>query len=174
MVKYVTNEHGGYSCYVCIKSQPRVIEIPESPHTYYCEACLFTAIRDGVIELGVAKSVECDSCGSEDESWYCSTCYGNATSTCNSCGYSEEVYCNDCFWEDHDCTVNISCNECGRYGIDFRCERCLTVNCTECGEEIVASEMVCTECSTKTPEVVVSDDGREFTLDDGVVINWGG
>jgi hypothetical protein len=174
MTRYHTREDSEYSCWVCQRIQKRVIDIPSSPSTYYCEACLFDCIRDGSLTIG-SEEVTCESCSEPAGVFYCESCKDESAGTCEGCGYSSDsVYCNDCFWGDHSCYDNIECSECGSGYIDTRCNECRTIECPECGDEFFAGDMRCVTCSQLGGSVTVSDDGKEIHLDDDVVFNWGG
>lgn len=166
-------EPGEWFCARCSSLSGRVILLPNTPSTYYCEKCLMDAVIGGEISLVDATNPRsCDECGDQYEgSYVCYPCYENAAENssddgCGNCGSGwGDQMCTDC----HECES--FCSSCGENSGDLYCTDCS--GCKECGD---TDDLRCRSCrrpvAVAAQPVVTTDDGRTFRSDDGIVIQW--
>lgn len=181
MANVDTNEHGGWSCYICNTTQDRVMWIGGVGERYYCEACLFNAIRDGKIDIiNGSDSSTCDRCKDTDVRCYSCARHDWDLHRSDECDHE---YCHDecpsSTCSDWRCYNDAEYFLCSEHLQEARDEAIEELTCLVCGED--AGYHVCIEHAPErvrrdtkpapASTTAISDDGSTVTVD-GITIQF--
>lgn len=176
-----TNESKDWMCYGCDQYRQRVMFIPNSQRDYYCEACLFDAIRDEDLYVSRENSSHtCDECGS-DETLSCGDCaprqfdlhseyncdhdycHDDCHNSCEECGNDVDVaLCDSCNREKLSEAVSMECEGCKSTAMYHYCPQ---------HDPHVATTGPSLEPKTGTKRADISDDGSTVMVD-GITIQF--